>query len=127
MNLIKIGIICAISLLILIIISFFLLINIKNSGLIEECEEKVIKLNISFDDQEEELNKIKLKLEDAEKKYLEQQKEKNKKIIQDYTNYSNLCCVKKEQCRDELRDVKLNLSKYTDKYNCLKYNETEVC
>ncbi len=72
-------------------------------------------------------NDIQKKLNNKTIECSDQQKEANKQAILDYTDYSNLCCIKKEQCRDELRNVKLNLTKYTDRYNCLKYNGTEVC
>ena len=131
MNIIKISIICVISLLILIILSFFLLVNLKDSELIKEYEENITKGTIVLNDKigelEQKASDIQKQLNEKTIECSEQQKETNKELIQDYTDYSNLCCVKKEQCRDELRDVKLNLTKYTDRYNCLKYNGTEVC
>jgi len=119
-------------------LSVFLIIEgLNDDKIIKQQNEELLRQNISFTDNldifDTKIGYYRANVENLSNLLIktkhecdQEKKNNNQALLDDYTN-NTLCYVKKERCLDELRDVKLNLSKLSKKYNCLKYNKTEDC
>ena len=123
-------------LLSLIIVFILVIENINDDNIIKQQKEELLRNNISFSDDldifndkladyKTNIDNLSSALINAEEKYKQDIKDINNNILSNYNKNINntLCNLRRAQCLDELRDVKLNLSKTLEMYYELR-NET---
>jgi len=122
-------IICIIILSSLSVSIFLIFEGLNDDKIIKQQNEQILRDNISFTDNNNIFNKklthcnsnvnnLSLLLIKTKGELKDYKKNTNQGILDDYYNSTgtNLCCLRKEQCRDELSDLRFNLSKTLKMY-----------